>query len=142
MVVITDSNDNSPVFSPAFYSTSIFENTTFDQAVEFVFASDVDTGSNGDITYAIVGGNINNAFYIKNATVSSIKITSRHLSLLLQTQGNIRVNNTNAIDRETTPFYRLIISATDNAFPASYRRAVSSATSHDLPYLLSITGSC
>ena len=45
MVVITDSNDNSPVFSPAFYSTSIFENATFDQAVEFVFATDADTGS-------------------------------------------------------------------------------------------------
>ena len=74
MVEITDSNDNSPVFSPAFYSTSIFENTTFDQAVEFVFATDADTGSNGDITYAIVGGNVNNAFYIKNATVSSIKL--------------------------------------------------------------------
>ena len=45
-------------------------------------------------------------------------------SFFLQTQGNIRVNNAKAIDRETTPFYRLIVTATDNAFPDTYRRMV------------------
>ena len=72
MVEITDSNDNSPVFNNTFYQTSISENATFDQAVEFVYATDADTGSNGDITYAIVGGNINNAFYLKHPTVCEI----------------------------------------------------------------------
>ena len=74
MVEITDSNDNSPIFQPAFYQVSLSENTTFDQPVEFVFATDADTGTNGEITYAIVGGNINDAFYIKDPTVSDSRV--------------------------------------------------------------------
>lgn len=33
--------------------------------------------------------------------------------------------NASVIDRETLAFYRLIITATDGAFPASYQRTVS-----------------
>lgn len=77
MIEITDSNDNSPVFQPTFYQVSLSENTTFDHPVEFVFATDADTGTNGDITYTIVGGNVNNAFYIKNPTVRSSSESAR-----------------------------------------------------------------
>ena len=74
MIEITDSNDNSPIFSPIFYSVDLSENTTFDHPVESVQATDADTGTNSQLTYAIVGGNVNNAFYIKDPTVC----THRH----------------------------------------------------------------
>ena len=46
--------------------------TVLNELLEIVNATDQDAGTNGEITYAIVGGNINNAFYIKTATVSYI----------------------------------------------------------------------
>ena len=71
-VEITDVNDNSPIFYPTFYQVTISEAAVFDDVLDNVNATDLDTGTNGIITYAIVGGNINNAFYIKTPTVCVI----------------------------------------------------------------------
>lgn len=123
-VEITDTNDNSPVFSPTFYQVTISEAATFDDVLENVNATDDDTGSNGAITYSIVGGNVQNAFYIKNPDVR-IFLCNCYSCVYLHQVGDVRVMNVSAIDRETLSFYRLIIQATDGAFPASYRRMVS-----------------
>ena len=69
---VTDVNDNSPIFDPAFYEVSVSEVTTMDELLENVNATDADQGTNGDITYAIVGGNDGNAFYIKTPSVREL----------------------------------------------------------------------
>lgn len=69
-VEITDTNDNSPVFYPTFYQVTRSEAATFDDVLEYVNATDADSGSNGLITYTIFGGNVGNAFYIKTPAVS------------------------------------------------------------------------
>uniref|UniRef100_A0A1X7VA24 Cadherin domain-containing protein n=1 Tax=Amphimedon queenslandica TaxID=400682 RepID=A0A1X7VA24_AMPQE len=108
-VEITDVNDNSPIFNPTFYQVTISEGSTNDELLEVVNATDADSGTNGAITYAIVGGNVNNAFYIKTPSL-----------------GDVRVLDASVIDRETLSFYRLIITATDGAFPTSYQRSAVS----------------
>ena len=77
---ITDVNDNSPIFNPTFYEVNVSEVTTMDELLEVVTATDADQGTNGKITYAIVGGNVENAFYIKTPSVRESGITCLDLS--------------------------------------------------------------
>lgn len=62
LYLVLDENDNTPVFGESTYIFEVEENTDF---ISFrVSASDSDSGSNGEITYAIVGGNIERTFLI------------------------------------------------------------------------------
>ena len=72
-VEITDVNDNSPIFNPPFYEVSVLEDTMMDELLEKVNASDADQGTNGEITYAIFGGNVEDAFYIKSPSVRGLE---------------------------------------------------------------------
>jgi hypothetical protein len=105
-VMITDMNDNSPIFSPSFYQVTVSEDAAVDHLAQTVNATDGDTGTNGDITYAIAGGNTGNAFYIKNPSVGDIRVFT-------------------ALDRETLSFYRLIVTATDGALGNFKRTGVA-----------------
>ena len=42
------------------------------ELLEIVNATDADQGTNGEITYAIVGGNVYNTFYIKTPSVREV----------------------------------------------------------------------
>ena len=57
-----DRNDNNPVFERSTYIFELEENT---ELVELqVGATDIDIGSNMEITYSIVNSNVNNTFII------------------------------------------------------------------------------
>lgn len=60
---VLDVNDNDPEFIPdSDYDVSFTENTDI---IEFsVEATDIDIGTNSEITYEIINGSINNAFVI------------------------------------------------------------------------------
>lgn len=60
-------------------------------------ATDIDHGSNSDISYHIIGGNTNNAFAIDEVTG------------IITTNGNL--------DRELQDLYRLTLRARDNGNP-------------------------
>ena len=51
-VILTDENDNRPVFDAPLYEASVLENATIGHTVTIVSANDDDSGSNGDITYS------------------------------------------------------------------------------------------
>ncbi|NXO12004.1 PCDBE protein, partial [Oriolus oriolus] len=53
-VVVLDINDNIPVFTRSLYKVSIMENSSEDAIVVVVSASDLDSGTNGEIAYSIV----------------------------------------------------------------------------------------
>ncbi|XP_053321574.1 protocadherin gamma-B5-like isoform X4 [Spea bombifrons] len=59
-IIITDVNDNSPIFSQDIYKASVSENTPINSIVLSVSASDKDEGSNAEITYSFskTSGNI------------------------------------------------------------------------------------
>ena len=52
-VVITDSNDNSPIFSPSTYSELVYDDIEIGSTIVTVHASDKDHDGNQPITYAI-----------------------------------------------------------------------------------------
>ncbi|XP_063236115.1 cadherin-related tumor suppressor [Bacillus rossius redtenbacheri] len=68
LVVVTDENDNSPVFDPRQYSASVPENASIGASVLQVSATDVDEGANGRLRYSIAAGDDNRDFSIGEDT--------------------------------------------------------------------------
>ncbi|KAF7667185.1 hypothetical protein LDENG_00072620, partial [Lucifuga dentata] len=97
-ISLLDMNDNAPVFEYSNYRTSVWEGQVKNTYVMQVFASDPDSGMNGQIEYSIMSGNHNNAFVLDS--VRGILVTN----VLL--------------DREITPSYKLVLQAADRGSPA------------------------
>ncbi|KAG8311195.1 condensed mesenchymal cell proliferation [Homalodisca vitripennis] len=93
---VTDVNDHAPEFRPgACYPLSVPENSDL-AVVHTLTATDADSGTNGEITYSITGGNIGNKF--------SIDLHTGELSA-------------RPLDRETQARYQLVITAQDRGSP-------------------------
>ncbi|XP_075716448.1 protocadherin-23 [Rhinoderma darwinii] len=97
-VVIQDQNDNPPVFDRDHHITWVLEGQAYNMAVIQVFATDADSGLNGQVDYTIVDGNENKAFVIDSRR---------------------GILSTNAIlDREIKSSYRLVLQAADRGSPS------------------------
>ncbi|XP_040042590.2 protocadherin-23 [Gasterosteus aculeatus] len=96
-VALLDVNDNAPVFEHSGYRTAVWEGQVHNTYIMQVFASDADSGLNGQIEYSIVSGNPNQAFALDS--VRGILAT--------------RV----LLDREITPSYKLVLQAADRGNP-------------------------
>ncbi|KAM9330444.1 protocadherin-23 [Gastrophryne carolinensis] len=97
-VLIQDENDNAPVFAQDYQETSILEGQGHNTFVLQVFATDADSGVNGQVDYSIADGNENKAFLIDSRR---------------------GVITTNAIlDREIKASYRLVLHAADRGYPS------------------------
>ncbi|XP_045904089.1 protocadherin-23 isoform X2 [Micropterus dolomieu] len=96
-ISLLDVNDNAPVFERSNYRTAVWEGQVHNTYVMQVFASDADSGINGQVEYSIVSGNLNEAFILDS--VRGILATN----LLL--------------DREITASYKLVLQAADRGNP-------------------------
>lgn len=67
-IIVTDVNDNTPVFDRESYTASIPEHSANNTLVETVRATDADSGLNGDIRYTLSGGNSQGYFTISAIT--------------------------------------------------------------------------
>lgn len=67
-VNVLDENDNSPIFDPRHYTSSVPENVTIGYTVVQLFATDKDAGSNAGIRYTITDGDENLDFSIADDT--------------------------------------------------------------------------
>lgn len=76
-VIVTDVDDNPPVFKPKQYSAEVYENTPSATSVVTVVATDVDEGANAEFEYVITGGDGTDYFTISGNTG------------LILTQGNL-----------------------------------------------------
>ena len=92
-IQLIDENDNIPLFTETIYNVSIVENSEPGINITRVKANDLDIGNNGNITYAIISGNIDDTFWI-NATTGDIFL-----------MGNV--------DREDIEIYLLVVEAMD-----------------------------
>ncbi|XP_060743333.1 protocadherin alpha-13-like [Tachysurus vachellii] len=99
-VIVLDSNDNPPVFSHETYSVALPENIQSGVLVLKVSSTDLDEGSNGNITYSF-GSEVNAEF--------------RDIFTLDSTTGEIRTKG--SLDFEDTDIYKLDIQATDKGQP-------------------------
>ncbi|NXC16440.1 PCD23 protein, partial [Corythaeola cristata] len=104
-VLIQDMNDNVPKFSQTYYKASVWEGQSPKSDIIQVFATDLDSGLNGETEYSIVSGNENATFLIDSAR-------------------GILATNT-VLDHENTSSYRemasshcLILLASDHGTPS------------------------
>ncbi|XP_066404298.1 protocadherin-23 [Molothrus aeneus] len=96
-VLIQDVNDNIPKFEQSYYRTSIWEGQSPKTDIIQVFATDLDSGLNGETEYSIVSGNENATFLIDSAR-------------------GILATNT-GLDYENASSYRLVVQAADKGNP-------------------------
>ncbi|KAM9362525.1 protocadherin-23 [Symphorus nematophorus] len=96
-ISLLDMNDNAPVFEYSNYRTAVWEGQAHNTYIMQVFASDADSGMNGQIEYSIVSGNPNEAF-------------------ILDSVRGILATNV-VLDREITHSYKLVLQAVDRGNP-------------------------
>lgn len=94
-VLITDVNDNRPIFEPREYNVTLRAETPVNGLILRCFASDTDAGFFGQVAYRISGGNEANIFRIDRTT------------------GEIHVARPSQLARSST--YLLNVTATDGA---------------------------
>ncbi|XP_028399799.1 protocadherin Fat 4-like isoform X2 [Dendronephthya gigantea] len=69
LITVSDENDNTPIFNPLSYETTITEGPdSRGKSVVTVAATDKDEGVNKEIVYSITRGNIGDTFTINNKT--------------------------------------------------------------------------
>ncbi|XP_047441127.1 protocadherin beta-16-like [Mugil cephalus] len=71
---VLDSNDNAPVFSQKIYKSTLRENSPAGTAVITVSASDLDEGSNGKISYAILNSDDASEMFHINGETGEVKL--------------------------------------------------------------------
>ncbi|KAM6073174.1 protocadherin-23 [Theristicus caerulescens] len=96
-VLIQDVNDNAPKFEQSYYKASVWEGQSPKPVIVQVFATDLDSGLNGETEYSILSGNENATFLIDAAR-------------------GILATNT-VLDHESTSSYRLVVQAADKGNP-------------------------
>lgn len=96
-VLLRDINDNKPVFTQDIYKVNVQEDV-IDSNIITVLAQDNDEGTDGDVTYSIIDGDVNGVFVI-NSRTGSIGITSK-------------------LDRELNDTYQLTVQAKDGGTPS------------------------
>ncbi|XP_067992853.1 protocadherin-23, partial [Melanerpes formicivorus] len=96
-VLIQDVNDNVPKFEQSHYKASVWEGQSPQTDIIQVFATDLDSGLNGEMEYSILSGNENAAFLIDSA------------------RGIIATNT--VLDHENASSHRLVVQAADKGNP-------------------------
>ncbi|NXJ50547.1 PCD23 protein, partial [Spizaetus tyrannus] len=104
-VLIQDVNDNVPKFEQSYYKASVWEGQSPKTDIIQVFATDLDSGLNGDTEYSILSGNENATFLIDSAWG------------ILATNTVLDHENTSSY-RETASSHRLVLLASDHGTPS------------------------
>ncbi|EDO48968.1 predicted protein [Nematostella vectensis] len=105
-ITVTDANDNGPHFQPSYFSGFVRENIDSEQFVTTISATDPDMPSNGPpFTFTLINTKQSSQFRIKDSTVTS---------------NTAQVFAYGTFDRELTPFYKLLVNASDSGRPAMW----------------------
>lgn len=104
LVRVMDANDNAPYFEPAMYAATIPESANIDNVVAVITARDNDTVSN-QLSYTIVGGNMNNDFKLQTSISTTLLVA-------------------NSLDYERNQTYTISIRAFDGLYYSSNNASV------------------
>ncbi|NXA11755.1 PCD23 protein, partial [Sapayoa aenigma] len=104
-VLIQDVNDNVPKFEQSYYKASVWEGQSPKMDIIQVFATDLDSGLNGETEYSILSGNENATFLIDSARG------------ILATNTGLDHENTSSY-RETASSHHLVLLASDCGIPS------------------------
>ncbi|NWY59699.1 PCD23 protein, partial [Chionis minor] len=104
-VLIEDVNDNVPKFEQSYYKASVWEGQSPKTDIVQVFATDLDSGLNGETEYSILSGNENATFLIDSARG------------ILATNTVLDHEDTSSY-REMAASHRLVLLASDRGTPS------------------------
>ncbi|NXG86309.1 PCD23 protein, partial [Stercorarius parasiticus] len=104
-ILIQDVNDNVPKFEQSYYKASVWEGQSPKTDIIQVFATDLDSGLNGETEYSILSGNENATFVIDSARG------------ILATNTVLDHENASSY-REMASSHRLILLASDRGTPS------------------------
>ncbi|XP_006629223.2 protocadherin Fat 4 [Lepisosteus oculatus] len=121
-IVVLDINDNSPVFPDPSIVVSFKEDASSGRQVILDTATDADIGSNGvdHTTYRIVDGNEKGKFRLDITVNPSGEGAFLHLV------------STGGLDRESTPFYQLLVEVEDKGEPKRFGYLQVNVTIQDI----------
>uniref|UniRef100_A0A8C5QSV8 Cadherin domain-containing protein n=1 Tax=Leptobrachium leishanense TaxID=445787 RepID=A0A8C5QSV8_9ANUR len=123
-IIITDGNDNFPIFSQEIYKVSVRENTPINTTILIVSATDQDEGSNAQITYSFMKTSEN----LFSSGVFSINSTS----------GEIKTNQ--KLDFEVVQNYEMSVQAKDGGGLVAHSKVlIEVIDENDNPPEISIT---
>ncbi|XP_072006241.1 protocadherin gamma-B1-like [Engystomops pustulosus] len=123
-IIVTDFNDNSPVFTQDVYKVSVRENIPVNSTILQVSASDEDEGVNGQITYSI------------RTTASEI------LQTFIINPKNGEIKTKTHLDYEVSRFYEISVQAEDGGSRATKAKVLIEVTDmNDNAPEISITSS-
>ena len=102
VVVVTDVNDNPPVFSRSTFEASVDEDEPVGTSVLTLTASDADIGSNAELVYFITAGNTQRVFSINSTSGELLtstlldfeQVESYNLSVTARDTGSPRLTST------------------------------------------------
>ncbi|NXJ62285.1 PCD23 protein, partial [Rostratula benghalensis] len=104
-VLIQDVNDNVPKFEQNYYRVSVWEGQSPKTDILQVFATDLDSGLNGEIEYSVLSGNENATFLIDSARgILATNTVLDHESI--------------SSYREMASSHRLVLLASDHGTPS------------------------
>lgn len=83
-IMVSDVNDNAPVFHPSLGQVYIPENSPVDTVVSAASATDADHGDNGEVRYKLVGGNQQHFSINSNTGVLTTRTVSHNNNLDLR----------------------------------------------------------
>ncbi|NWX69921.1 PCD23 protein, partial [Alca torda] len=104
-ILIQDVNDNVPKFEQSYYKASVWEGQSPKTDIIQVFATDLDSGLNGETEYSILSGNENATFLIDSARG------------ILATNTVLDHENASSY-REMASSHRLVLLASDRGTPS------------------------
>ncbi|NWS23637.1 PCD23 protein, partial [Polioptila caerulea] len=104
-VLIQDVNDNAPKFEQSYYKASVWEGQSHKTDIIQVFATDLDSGLNGETEYSILSGNENATFLIDSVRG------------ILATNTGLDYESTSSY-RETAASHQLVLLASDHGTPS------------------------
>ncbi|NWT38943.1 PCD23 protein, partial [Chroicocephalus maculipennis] len=104
-ILIQDVNDNAPKFEQSYYKASVWEGQSPKTDIIQIFATDLDSGLNGETEYSVLSGNENATFVIDSARG------------ILATNTVLDHENASSY-REMASSHRLVLLASDRGTPS------------------------
>ena len=125
-VLVTDINDNPPMFAQSEYEISVNESLPVGELIIFLVVTDDDEGVNAEITLAIVSGNKNGTFSLLN---SGELLLNRSLNFEAVSLYHLEVRASNIVPGTTSAHTNVTIVVTDvNEFPPQFSQSVYEAS--------------
>ncbi|XP_070192612.1 cadherin EGF LAG seven-pass G-type receptor 2-like isoform X2 [Littorina saxatilis] len=113
IIGIRDINDNAPIFTSRFYQAAVSEEARIGDEVIRVIAQDQDEGENARVRYDIIGGNIGDAFQMRQGLIT----VKKELDARQQNRYSLTVTATDTGGRKDTVQVSINVTDTNRHAP-------------------------